>query len=67
MRKTILDAVKAHAQGHILKAKANVEIYLKNPTGIGEHSDVLAAVHDQLDIISTYHDRLEVLNKYFKE
>ena len=67
MRKTITDAVRAHAQGHIEKAKMNVEIYLKNPTGIGEHSDILAAVHEQLDIISTHHDRLEVLDQYFED
>ena len=67
MRRTIIDAVRAHAQGNIAKAKANVEVYLKNPTGIGEHSDVLAAVHEQLDIMSTHHDRLEVLDQYFED
>ena len=67
MRRTIIDAVRAHALGHIEKAKANVEIYLKNPAGIGEHSDVLAAIHEQLDIISTNHDRLEVLDTYFED
>ena len=67
MRRTIIDAVRAHALGHIEKAKANVEVYLKNPTGIGEHSDILEAVHEQLDIISTHHDRLEVLDQYFED
>ena len=67
MSRTIIDAVRAHALGHIEKAKANVEVYLKNPTGIGEHSDILAAVHEQLDIISTHHDRLEVLDQYFED
>jgi len=67
MRRTIIDAVRAHALGHIEKAKANVEVYLKNPTGIGEHSDILSAVHEQLDIISTHHDRLEVLDQYFED
>ena len=67
MRRTIIDAVRAHALGHIEKAKANVEVYLKNPTGIGEQSDILAAVHEQLDIISTHHDRLEVLDQYFED
>ena len=67
MRRTIIDAARAHAQGLIEKAKANVEIYLKNPAGIGEHSDVLAAIHEQLDIISTNHDRLEVLDTYFED
>ena len=67
MRRTIIDAARAHAQGHIEASKANVEVYLKNPTGIGEHSDILAAVHEQLDIISTHHDRLEVLDQYFED
>ena len=67
MRRTIIDAARAHAQGHIEKAKANVEIYLKNPAGNGQHSDVLAAIHEQVDIISTNHDRLEVLDTYFED
>ena len=34
MRKVLIDALKAHAKGHIEKHKANVEIYFKNPAGI---------------------------------
>ena len=41
MRKTIINALKAHAMGDIKKHLANIEIYLENPAGIGEHSDVM--------------------------
>ena len=65
MRNEILKALKADATGNIEKARLNVEIYLKNPVGIGEHPDVLAAIQDQLDIIAHEEERIEVLQKFF--
>ena len=65
MRTQILEALKADAQGNIEKARLNIEIYLKNPVGIGEHSDVLAAIQDQVDIIAKEEERIAVLQKYF--
>ena len=67
MKYEILDALRAHALGHIAKHRANVEIYLANPVGIGEHSDVIEAVEHELAEISKYHDQLEVLDEYFYE
>ena len=66
MRKVLIDAIKSHAKGHIQKHKANVEIYLHGSVGIGEHSDIVAAVQNELDLIAHYEDQLEVLDKYFK-
>ena len=40
MRDQLLKALLAHANGEIAMHKANVEIYLTNPVGIGEHSDI---------------------------
>ncbi len=56
--------MKAHARGMIAKHRANVEIYLSNPSGIGEHSDVMEAMEAELDLIAKYSDRLEALEKY---
>ena len=64
MRKTIINALKAHAMGDIKKHLANIEIYLENPAGIGEHSDVMEAIQVELDQVAKYHDPLEVLSKY---
>ena len=63
----MLDALIADAQGNIAKAKANVEVYLHNPVGIGEHPDVLAAIQEQLDIIAHEDERIEVIQKHFSE
>ena len=64
MRKTIINALKAHAMGDIKKHLANIEIYLENPAGIGEQSDVMEAIQVELDQVAKYHDQLEVLSKY---
>ncbi len=65
MREQLLAAVKAHAQGEIAKHRANVNIYLEHPVGIGEHSDITGAIGEELDKIARYHDQIEVLKQYF--
>ena len=64
MRTQLINAIKAHANGEIQKHLANVEVYLTNPAGIGEHSDITESISVELDKISKYHDQIEVLNKY---
>ena len=61
LRKGILDALIAQAEGSISKAKMNVEVYLTNPVGIGEHPDVLGSIQDQIDVIAESQERLDVL------
>lgn len=66
MRSEILNAVKKHAEGHIAKHKANVNILIKNSVGVAEHPDVIETIEKELDIIAKYNDQLEMLKKYFK-
>ena len=66
LRTNILNALRTEAEGNIQKAKMNVEVYLHNPVGIGEHPDVLGAIQDQLDIIAHEEERIEVLKNYFE-
>ena len=66
MRDQIIKALLAHAQGDIEKHKANVEIYLSNPAGIGEHSDIMDAVENELNMIAKYQDQIDVIQRYFK-
>ena len=65
MRDQLLAAVSAHANGEIAKHKANVEVYLTNPVGIGEHSNVVEAIEEELNMIAKYQDQIEVIQKYF--
>jgi hypothetical protein len=67
MKDRILTALKSHAQGHIDKHLANIEIYLNNPVGVGEHPDILEAIEQELKIIAEYQDQLDILNKYFND
>ena len=43
----------------------NVEVYLTNPAGIGEHSDIMEAIEGELAQMAEYDDKLEMLEKYF--
>ena len=63
----MIRALLSHAQGDIAKHKANVEIYLSTPVGIGEHSNVMEAVEEELNMIAKYEDQIAVINKYFKK
>ena len=66
MRKQLLNALLAHAQGEIAMHRANVEVYLTNPVGIGEHPDVTEAIQQELDKIARWHDQVEVIKTYFR-
>ena len=65
MRDQLLKALLAHAQGDIQKHVANVEVYLTNPAGIGEHSNIVEAIEQELNEISKYQDQIDVIQKYF--
>ena len=66
MREQLIKALLAHAQGDIAKHKANIEVYLANPVGIGEHSNIVEAIEGELDMIAKYQDQIDIINKYFK-
>ena len=61
MRSIMKKALQKKYEGQIAEANANIEIYLKNPAGIGEHSDVLAEVDKQLELAASAQEKLEYL------
>lgn len=66
MREKLLKAVRSHAQGHIDKHLANIEVYLNSPVGVGEHSDIIEAIEKELEEIGIYQNQLDILDAYFK-
>ena len=60
---TLRQHAKANSQLHCM----NIEVYLKNPAGIGEHSDVMEAIQSELDKMAMHEDRLDILHNYFNE
>tara|TARA_B100000029_G_scaffold134979_1_gene129369 strand:- start:867 stop:1061 length:195 start_codon:yes stop_codon:yes gene_type:complete len=61
MREKILNALKSKYMGIIAEAEANIEVYLENPVGIGEHPDIIAAIDIQMTILAEAEDKLHAL------
>ena len=66
-RNKMLEAMRSHPQGHIDKHKMNVEVYLANPAGIGEHPDVFEAMELEILEMAKYQDVLDMIGIHFKE
>jgi hypothetical protein len=62
----LLKAARMHAEAELELHKTNIMVYLENSTGIGEHSDIVEAIQQELDKMASANDRLEMLEKYFK-
>ena len=65
LRDKILKSQIAYYTGLIAKHQQNVEIYLTQPVGIGEHSDVMAAIDSEINAIAQAHEKIEIINHYF--
>ena len=65
MREILIKAFLSHAQGHIDKHIANVEVYMHNAAGVGEHPDIIEAIEIELEEVAKYHDLKEMMEKYF--
>lgn len=65
LQELMVQAHAEHARGHIAKHKMNVEVYLNNPAGIGEHADVFEAMESEILEMAKYQDILDMLEKYF--
>lgn len=65
MKAKIIESLIAHAEGHIKKHKANIDIFLENPAGVAEHPDVLETIEKELKIIAEYDDQINMLKKHF--
>lgn len=66
MKDKLVHATKSHLTGMFDAHIANVHVYMANPAGIGEHSDVVEAVNAELCKLAEADDRLEMISKYFK-
>ena len=66
MRDKLIKALLSHAQGDIQKHLANIEVYLTNPAGIGEHSDIMEAIEHELNQVAKYQDQIDIIQRYLK-
>ena len=57
----LIEALEAKYRGQIAEAAANIRVYIENPTGIGEHPDVVAAMDSQVALIAEAQEKLDIL------
>ena len=63
MQNQLIKAVRIHAKGDLERAKTNILVYMHNPAGIGEHSDVVEAIQAELDKMAIATDRLDMIEE----
>ena len=63
----LLDALRQKYEGEIAAAKANIYVYTTNPAGIGEHSNIVAAVDSEIEKLTAATDKLSILKINYSE
>ena len=64
-REDMIMALMQECYGKISIAKMNIEIMLKNPTGVADHPNLIQSIGEQADVIAAAKDRLKVLEEDF--
>jgi len=59
----MLEALRCKYESDMQIARANLIVYLTNPAGIGEHSDVMAALDEQIGQLATAEEKLFAVSK----
>ena len=65
MSNQLLDAIIHKLEGEIAMAKANIQIYLDNPAGIGEHSDLAETVEKEVEKIAAAKEKIDTIESTF--
>ena len=66
MRDMLVAALKSYYVGNINKHLSNVEIYMRQTVGVGEHSDIIETIDKELEKVSMYDDKLMMVIKYLE-
>ena len=61
----MLEAIIKKLEGEIAMAKANIDVYINNPAGIGEHPDIAEAVESQIEKIAAAYEKIQIIEEYF--
>ena len=65
LRRQTVDALAMDARAKLEAARVNVEYFLHNPMGVGDHAKVVETIQPLLDEIGIQEGRLMVIEKYF--
>ena len=62
---SIVSALKKKLEGDIERSKCNINVYLNQSVGIGEHIDIVETVEKELTKLAEAEDKLETLINNF--
>ena len=63
----MIEALRKKYEAEVAAAKVNIEVYLKNPVGIGEHPDLVSAVDFELTKLAAAEEKLTTLAKHWRK
>ena len=61
----MIEALRKKYEAEVAAAKVNIEVYLKNPVGIGEHPDLVSAVDFELTKLAASEEKLTTLANHW--
>ena len=67
MKKQLVQALKTKYNADYQMHKANLDIYLNNPVGIGEHPQHFEEMDKLVESMTSARDKLEVLNEEYPD
>ena len=63
----MINALRKKYEAEIEAAKTNIDVYINNTAGIGEHPDLVAAVDTEMTKLADASDKLATLNSFYPE
>ena len=61
----LVKALAKKLEGDIAVAQANIDVYLEQSVGIGEHPDVVQAIETQVEVVAAADEKLQILKQYY--
>jgi len=65
IKSSLIQALLSKYQGEMAEAKANIEIYLENPAGIGDHPDIVSAIDTQIANYANANEKWDIVSDVF--
>jgi len=63
----LLKALQSQYQGQMDIALANIEVYIHNPAGIGEHPDLASALDTQIEALTSASEKHDTVSDLIKD
>ena len=65
LTKVLRDALLIKYEGEIASAKANIQVYLHQSVGIGEHTDIVGALDIEVEKMAHAEEKLLAVKNHF--